>query len=94
MAPGVEHDDAWWDGFCELMEFTRRFCAHCRRITANVVELPMDYEPEGPGRLTERGPSLPFSARFSGRCADCGHAIEPGDMIRRTDGGFVCEGCS
>lgn len=91
MAPGVEHDEAWWAGECELMELTRRYCAHCRKLPDVPV---LDLDERSPGPEIDRGPSLPFVARFEGRCSDCGHSITPGDMIRRGASGFVCEGCS
>lgn len=91
MTPGPPHDDAWWAGFCEVMELTRSSCAHCRKLP-DVPALDLDEQSRGPELQNDPGP--PFVARFDGFCRECGHSIAPGDTIRGAGTGYVHEGCT
>jgi hypothetical protein len=73
---------------CEITDLLVESCAHCN----GAEERAKAQEQAG-----EAVPSVPgpwFTARYEGRCVDCGEDIVPGDTIR-SDGSsrYLCADC-
>lgn len=74
---------------CPLTELISTQCAHCRKLPDPAADLLRDIFEEPAQRQT--GPW--FSARYEGRCSECGMAFEVGDPIRPSGRGFVAPCC-